>query len=79
MKKLLIILHDLGAGGAEKMMTRLAGALVDAGNDVTLLMLTGGGVNAARLDPRVKKVELRQRTQRQCGAGTGAISAAQSL
>jgi glycosyltransferase involved in cell wall biosynthesis len=58
MKKLLIILHDLGAGGAEKMMTRLAGALVDAGNDVTLLMLTGGGVNAAHLDPRVKKVEL---------------------
>ena len=30
MKKLLIILHDLSAGGAEKMMTRLAGALVDA-------------------------------------------------
>jgi glycosyltransferase involved in cell wall biosynthesis len=58
MKKLLIILHDLGAGGAEKMMARLAGALVDAGNDVTLLMLTGGGINAAHLDPRVKKVEL---------------------
>ncbi|WP_160109046.1 glycosyltransferase [Pseudomonas izuensis] len=58
MKKLLIILHDLGAGGAEKMMTRLAGALVDAGNDVTLLMLTGGGINAAGLDPRVKQVEL---------------------
>jgi len=58
MKKLLIILHDLSAGGAEKMMTRLAGALVDAGNDVTLLLLTGGGLNAAHLDPRVKKVEL---------------------
>ncbi|VVP82015.1 N-acetylgalactosamine-N, N'-diacetylbacillosaminyl-diphospho-undecaprenol 4-alpha-N-acetylgalactosaminyltransferase [Pseudomonas fluorescens] len=58
MKKLLIILHDLGAGGAEKMMARLAGALVDAGNDVTLLMLTGGGVHATQLDPRVKKVEL---------------------
>ncbi|MFP3680336.1 glycosyltransferase [Pseudomonas sp. URMO17WK12:I12] len=58
MKKLLIILHDLSAGGAEKMMTRLAGALVDAGNDVTLLMLTGGGLNVANLDPRVKKVEL---------------------
>ncbi|CAI8977357.1 N-acetylgalactosamine-N, N'-diacetylbacillosaminyl-diphospho-undecaprenol 4-alpha-N-acetylgalactosaminyltransferase [Pseudomonas sp. IT-347P] len=58
MKKLLIILHDLGAGGAEKMMARLATALVDAGNDVTLLMLTGGGIHAASLDPRVKKVEL---------------------
>ncbi|MBZ9781538.1 glycosyltransferase [Pseudomonas sp. REP124] len=58
MKKLLIILHDLSAGGAEKMMARLAGALVDAGNDVTLLMLTGGGVNARGLDPRVKQVEL---------------------
>jgi glycosyltransferase involved in cell wall biosynthesis len=58
MKKLLIILHDLSAGGAEKMMARLAGALVDAGNDVTLLMLTGGGIHAAHLDPRVKKVEL---------------------
>ncbi|MHC8391687.1 glycosyltransferase [Pseudomonas sp. MDT2-39-1] len=65
MKKLLIILHDLSAGGAEKMMTRLAGALVDAGNDVTLLMLTGGGFHAANLDPRVKKVELQsQRTAR---------------
>jgi glycosyltransferase involved in cell wall biosynthesis len=59
MKRLLIILHDLSAGGAEKMMARLAGALVDAGNDVTLLMLTGGGVNVALLDPRVKQVELR--------------------
>ncbi|WP_397448284.1 glycosyltransferase [Pseudomonas sp. NA-150] len=58
MKKLLIILHDLGAGGAEKMMMRLAGALVEAGNDVTLLMLTGGGVYAAQLDPRVKQVAL---------------------
>ncbi|WP_053160207.1 glycosyltransferase [Pseudomonas sp. P1.8] len=58
MKRLLIILHDLNAGGAEKMMARLAGALVDAGNDVTLLMLTGGGVNIALLDPRVKQVEL---------------------
>ncbi|MGL6244451.1 glycosyltransferase [Pseudomonas sp.] len=59
MKKLLIILHDLSAGGAEKMMMRLAGALADAGNDVTLLMLTGGGLHAAHLDPRVRKVELR--------------------
>lgn len=65
MKKLLIILHDLSAGGAEKMMMRLAAALVDAGNDVTLLLLTGGGPNAAHLDPRVKKVELRSpRTSR---------------
>ncbi|WP_426201255.1 glycosyltransferase [Pseudomonas sp. TWP3-1] len=58
MKKLLIILQDLSAGGAEKMMARLAGALVEAGNDVTLLMLTGGGINVAALDPRVKQVEL---------------------
>ncbi|WP_223487376.1 glycosyltransferase [Pseudomonas sp. A-RE-19] len=58
MKRLLIILQDLGGGGAEKMMARLASALTDAGNDVTLLMLTGAGVNSARLDPRVKQVEL---------------------
>lgn len=58
MNKLLIILHDLSAGGAEKMMARLAGALVEAGNEVTLLLLTGGGINAAGLDPRVKQVEL---------------------
>lgn len=60
MKKLLIILQDLGAGGAEKMMMRLAGALVEAGNDVTLLMLTGGGVNLAALDPRVRQVTLQR-------------------
>jgi glycosyltransferase involved in cell wall biosynthesis len=59
MKRLLIILHDLSAGGAEKMMVRLAGALVEAGNEVTLLLLTGGGINAALLDPRVRQVELR--------------------
>ncbi|MGF6488441.1 glycosyltransferase [Pseudomonas frederiksbergensis] len=59
MKRLLIILQDLSGGGAEKMMARLASALTDAGNDVTLLMLTGTGVNSAGLDPRVKQVELR--------------------
>lgn len=58
MKRLLIILQDLDAGGAEKMMARLAGALADAGNEVTLLMLTGGGVNLASLDPRVRQVAL---------------------
>lgn len=58
MKKLLIILQDLGAGGAEKMMVRLAGALVEAGNEVTLLMLTGAGINQPALDPRVRQVLL---------------------
>jgi glycosyltransferase involved in cell wall biosynthesis len=58
MKNLLIILQDLGAGGAEKMMVRLASALVEAGNEVTLLMLTGDGVNLAALDPRVRQVRL---------------------
>ncbi|MEK1842966.1 MAG: glycosyltransferase, partial [Pseudomonas sp.] len=58
MKRLLIILQDLSGGGAEKMMARLASALTDAGNDVTLLMLTGTGVNSVCLDPRVKQVQL---------------------
>lgn len=58
MKRLLIILQDLGGGGAEKMMVRLASALTDAGNDVTLLMLSGAGVNSTHIDPRVKQVEL---------------------
>lgn len=58
MNNLLIILQDLGAGGAEKMMVRLASALVEAGNEVTLLMLTGDGVNLAALDPRVRQVRL---------------------
>jgi glycosyltransferase involved in cell wall biosynthesis len=58
MKRLLIILQDLNGGGAEKMMVRLASALTDAGNDVTLLMLTGAGVNSTHLDPRVRQVQL---------------------
>lgn len=58
MKRLLIILQDLNGGGAEKMMARLAGALAEAGNEVTLLTLTGTGVNSAYLDPRVRQVQL---------------------
>ena len=57
-RQLLIIVQDLRGGGAEKMMARLASALSNANHDVTLLMLTGGGVNAACLDPRVRQVQL---------------------
>ncbi|MBC3767647.1 glycosyltransferase [Neptunicella marina] len=58
MKSIVIVIHDLRGGGAEKMMVRLANQLAAGGDAVTLLLLAQGGSNKAYLSPAVKLVEL---------------------
>lgn len=58
MSKIAIVLHDLRGGGAEKMMVRLANQLAENGDDITMILITGGGENKAYLDNRVNLIEL---------------------
>ena len=55
---ILIILHDLRGGGAERMMARLATALAEQGNNVTMVLLAEGGVSVSELSDKVKLIEL---------------------
>ena len=45
MKKILFLIHDLGAGGAEKVLVNLVNHLDRSRFDITLIALFGGGVN----------------------------------
>jgi len=57
--KIAIIVHDLKGGGAEKMMVRLANGLAHLGDQVSLVLLTQGGVNKENVDKQVNLVELK--------------------
>lgn len=61
MAKITIVLHDLRGGGAEKMMVRLANQLAKEGDDVELLLLTGGGSNMAFVNDNVRLIELQSK------------------
>lgn len=56
--KIAIVVHNLNGGGAEKMMVRLANALALAGDQVSLVLLTSGGINKSLVSPAVELVEL---------------------
>ncbi|WP_102796725.1 glycosyltransferase [Bowmanella denitrificans] len=58
MARIVIILQDLGGGGAEKMMVRLANQLVEDGDEVSMLLLMAGGENLQWLNPRVNLLEI---------------------
>lgn len=58
MSRISIVLHDLRGGGAEKMMVRLANQLVEDGDDIDMILITGGGENKPYLDDRVNLIEL---------------------
>lgn len=53
-----IILQDLRGGGAEKMMVRLANALQNAENNITIILLTEKGINLSFVNDRVNLVHL---------------------
>ncbi|MEH6446279.1 MAG: glycosyltransferase [Oceanospirillaceae bacterium] len=59
--KIAIVVHDLKGGGAEKMMVRLANGLASIGEDVTLVLLTQGGVNMQYVSQSVVLVELKSK------------------
>ncbi len=51
---LLFVIHDLGQGGAEKVLVELVNSLDASRFDITLLALFGGGENEAFLKPHIR-------------------------
>lgn len=53
MKKLLFLIHDLGQGGAEKVLVNLVNNMDTEKFDITVMALFGGGVNEQFLKPHI--------------------------
>lgn len=53
MKKVLFVIHDLGQGGAEKVLVNLVNNMDYSKFDITVLSLFGGGVNEQFLSDKV--------------------------
>ena len=53
MKKILFLIHDLGVGGAEKVLVNLVNHMDREQFDITVIALFGGGVNEQFLAPHV--------------------------
>ena len=54
MKKLLFLIHDLGQGGAEKVLVNLVNNLDPQKFDISVTTLFGGGVNEQFLAPHIR-------------------------
>lgn len=54
MKKILFLIHDLGPGGAEKVLVNLVNNMDPKQFDVTVMTLVGGGVNEQFLKPHIR-------------------------
>lgn len=54
MKKILFLIHDLGHGGAEKVLVNLVNNMDTEKFDITVMSLFGGGVNEQFLSDKVK-------------------------
>ena len=54
MKKVLFLIHDLGQGGAEKVLVNLVNNLDSSLFDITVMSLFAGGVNEQFLKPEIK-------------------------
>lgn len=54
MKKILFFIHDLGQGGAEKVLVNLVNNMDSSRFDVSVITLFGGGVNEKYLSDKVK-------------------------
>jgi glycosyltransferase involved in cell wall biosynthesis len=54
MIKILFLIHDLGPGGAEKVLVNLVNNMDKNVFDITVMSLFGGGVNERFLDPDVR-------------------------
>ena len=52
-KKVLFLIHDLGPGGAEKVLISLVNNLDATQFDVTVMSLYGGGINEQFLSPHI--------------------------
>lgn len=56
MKKVLFFIHDLGPGGAEKVLVNLVNNMDPEQFDITVMALVGGGVNEQFLKPHIRYV-----------------------
>ena len=54
MTKLLFLIHDLGHGGAEKVLVNLVNNMDKEKFDITVMALFGGGVNEQFLKPHIR-------------------------
>ena len=54
MTKLLFLIHDLGQGGAEKVLVNLVNNMDSQKFDITVMALFGGGVNEQFLKPHIR-------------------------
>ena len=54
MKKVLFLIHDLGQGGAEKVLVNLVNNMDRTKFDISVTVLFGGGVNEQFLKPDIK-------------------------
>lgn len=54
MKKILFLIHDLGHGGAEKVLVNLVNNMDPKQFDITVMALFGGGVNKQFLKPHIR-------------------------
>lgn len=54
MKKVLFLIHDLGQGGAEKVLVNLVNNMDSTKFDITVVTIFGGGVNEQFLQPHIK-------------------------
>ena len=53
MKKILFLIHDLGQGGAEKVLVNLVNNMDRSKFDISVTVLFGGGVNERFLAPDI--------------------------
>lgn len=61
MKKILFFIHDLGQGGAEKVLVSLVNHMDRSKFDITVMAQFGGGVNEQLLSPHIKLVRCHKR------------------
>ena len=54
MTKILFLIHDLGHGGAEKVLVNLVNNMDHSKFDITVMALFGGGVNEQFLKPHIR-------------------------
>ncbi|MGN1157489.1 MAG: glycosyltransferase [Agathobacter sp.] len=62
MIKILFLIHDLGQGGAEKVLVNLVNNMDQSKFDISVLALFGGGVNEQFLSPNIKYRTIFSRT-----------------
>ena len=64
MKKILFLIHNLGPGGAEKVLVNLVNNMDPEKFDITVMALFGGGVNEQFLKPHIRLINCFQKSVR---------------